>query len=67
MCFMELLKKMGWWAVLYVLVKWTLIGGLGFWLSRYDWFRLEYLLAYPVLVLVIFLVRYFRGSVGKAG
>ena len=46
-------KRMGWWVLAYLAVKWALLGGAIYWLMRFDWFRTEYLLALPALVLSV--------------
>lgn len=48
---MKILKRLGKWVILYLAFKWTVLVALIYWLSRYEWFRFEYLLALPAIVL----------------
>ena len=52
-----LIKRLGKWVLLYLAIKWTILAGAIFWLTQFAWFRMEYLLVLPALVLSIVLVR----------
>ena len=42
-------KKLGPWAIAYIIVKWSLVAGAAVWLTQFAWFRLEFLLVLPLL------------------
>lgn len=52
------LKRMGWWVLVYLAAKWMVLGGVVYWLSRYDWFELKYLAVLPVMVVSVLALKW---------
>ena len=52
-----MIRRLGRWAIAYIVIKWLIIGSVIYWLSRYEWFRFEYLAVLPLIVLSVIIIR----------
>ena len=49
--------RMGKWVFVYLAIKWLVLGSAIYGLSQFSWFRIEFLLASPLLMVTGFFIR----------
>ena len=56
-CEMIGMMPMGKWVLVYLAIKWLVLGSAIYGLSQFSWFRIEFLLAFPLLLVTGVFIR----------